>query len=123
MAHDQGELFVSEKPSYSGHYGPRREGEYILYDGRPPRVDEDTSGAAADSIRPILNHLQEAVLDVLRDAPGGMTCDSVEAALSGRHQTISARVRELVLLGEIEDSGERRKTRSGRTARVYVVTR
>lgn len=36
-----------------------------------------------------------------------------------RHQTASARVRELVLAGLIEDTGKRRKTRSGRGARVY----
>ena len=41
----------------------------------------------------------------------GATCDEVEVALEMRHQTASARVRELVLRGELRDSGARRPTR------------
>jgi hypothetical protein len=50
----------------------------------------------------------------------GATCDEVEQALEGRHQTISARIRELVLMHFIIDSKVRRLTRSGRLARVYI---
>lgn len=51
---------------------------------------------------------------------GGATCDEVEVALGLRHQTASARLRELVLKGAIKDSGARRLTRSKRKAAVYV---
>ena len=42
----------------------------------------------------------------------GRTCDEVEAILRRPHQTVSARVRELVVAGRIYDCGERRATRS-----------
>jgi len=51
----------------------------------------------------------------------GSTCDEAEEGLDMKHQTASARLRELVLKEFIVDSGMRRRTRSGRGARVYVV--
>ena len=50
----------------------------------------------------------------------GATCDEIEEALDLKHQTASARVRELALRGDLEDSGKRRDTRSGRKAVVWV---
>jgi len=94
--------------------------DYDLYDGRPPRVrDSDTSGAAADSVVRNITELHREILALFDRATDGLTCDEVEVALQGRHQTISARVRELVLKGLIYDSQTRRQTRSGRRARVY----
>jgi hypothetical protein len=53
----------------------------------------------------------------------GATCDEAELALGLAHQTCSARFNQLrVELGKIRDSGERRPTRSGRKAAVYVAT-
>lgn len=49
----------------------------------------------------------------------GMTCDEIEVGLKLRHQTASARIRDLARFGMIEDSGERRPTRSGRDAIVW----
>jgi hypothetical protein len=49
----------------------------------------------------------------------GRTCDEVEAILQRSHQTVSARVRELVLAERIYDCGERRATRTGWHAVVY----
>lgn len=87
----------------------------------PPSVAGcDTSEAAAESIRPHLGQLQTAVLRCILRAPGGRTCDSVEAELDMRHQTASARIRELSQRGAIVDSGERRPTRSGRKAIVWI---
>ena len=95
---------------------------YDWYDGRPPRVDDDTSGEAGDSILPSINTLQGKALALVRSSGClGMTCDELEVEMGGRHQTISARVRELSLAGLIADEGGRRKTRSGRKARVYVI--
>lgn len=51
----------------------------------------------------------------------GVTSDEAEAELELSHQTCSARFNELRNRGLIVDSGERRKTRSGRNAAVYVV--
>jgi hypothetical protein len=49
----------------------------------------------------------------------GLTDDELEQATGWRHQTVSARRRELVLLGKVKDSGKRRPTRSGRSATVW----
>ena len=83
----------------------------------------DTSRAAAQSMRPHLQGLQAEVYRRVEQAgPDGCTCDELEVAMQGKHQTISARVRELVQAGHIVDSGHRRRTRSGRTARVYCAS-
>jgi predicted transcriptional regulator len=49
----------------------------------------------------------------------GMTDDEIEVALGLRHQTASARRRELELMGRVFRVGTR-ATRSGRQAGVYV---
>lgn len=51
----------------------------------------------------------------------GATCDEAEADLFLSHQTCSARFNELWRRGRIVDSGQRRPTRSGRKAIVFVV--
>src|SRR5215207_4165751 len=50
----------------------------------------------------------------------GGTCEEAEEALGLSHQTASARFSELRRDGLIGDSGRRRRTKSGRTARVHV---
>ena len=76
------------------------------------KAAESISGKAAASMRTeILSFISSS---------GGATDDEVESALSMRHQTASARRRELVLLGLVKDSRKRRPTRSGRNATVWV---
>lgn len=53
----------------------------------------------------------------------GATCDELEQIHSMKHQTASARIRELRDAKLIYDSNERRTTRSGRKAIVYVAAR
>jgi hypothetical protein len=92
------------------------------YGGKAPSVDTDTSRDAAASIQAVLGPLQQRVLrHVANCGAAGTTCDAAEEALGMKHQTCSARIRELVLKDRILDSGERRRTRSGRNAIVYVV--
>ena len=93
-----------------------------VYGGAAPRVRKsDTSCAAADSITPRLGAMHFSVLNIIRKAGGlGLTCDEVEELLGYRHQTASARIRELYLGGYIRDSFLRRMTRSNRTAVVWV---
>jgi hypothetical protein len=94
------------------------------YRGHVPHVAGcDTSAAAADSLDGLpVTALRAAVLKAIAAAPQGLTCDQVETRLALRHQTASARIRELSIMGMIEDSGRRDRTRSGRSARVYVRT-
>jgi len=85
-------------------------------------VGSDTSQTAAESIERRAPIMKRAVLDCIARGQGdGRTCDEVEAWLEMAHQTVSARIRDLVKSGTIVDSGQRRKTRSGRKATVYVV--
>lgn len=99
--------------------------QYSLYGGTPPHVaDSDTSHEAAVAALPRINETHERILRMIADrADLGATCDEIEAAGHYLHTTASARIRELVLLGRLYDTGERRKTRSGCRARVYRVAR
>ena len=98
--------------------------KYDLYGGHPPHSDKDTSLDAATSMKPIVDTLQDRVLAYIKSQGSwGAIDDEIEEALGMKHQTASARRRELVLMDppRIIDSGTRRKTRSGRTAKVWVI--
>jgi hypothetical protein len=95
--------------------------EYTHYDGTPPHVAGDsTSHAAAEAIRPAAGTIRARVLELIRRTP--MTDDELETVTGLTHQCVSARRRELVLDDLVRDSGLRRKTRSGRAAKVWEAT-
>lgn len=78
-----------------------------------------TSEAAARSVDAA--KLRARVFDCVNDSGSvGRTCDEIEEHTGLTHQTASARVRELVLRGDIIDSHRTRKTRSGRAATVWI---
>lgn len=81
----------------------------------------DTSKEAWRSILPKLILTWRETVRVLIDKREGLTCDEVEVIAGMKHQTASARIRDLYLEGAILDSGERRPTRSGRSAVVWKV--
>ena len=83
-----------------------------------PFSNPTTSKEAAESMRERAPRLREIVFRYISEHRGA-TCDEVEAALSLTHQTASARVNELMRADRIEDSGSKRKTRSGRNAIVW----
>lgn len=88
-----------------------------LYDRPAPFVRaSETSRDAAQSVDG--KTLRAIVLAFIRGR-NGATCDDVEASLGLRHQTASARIRELVLGGHLIDSGKTNTTRSGRKATVW----
>lgn len=94
---------------------------YQLYDGTPPHEAPSTSQAAAVSMKPAANRLQRQVEAVIGSTgPRGATDDELEVLTGLKHQTVSARRRELYLLGRIRSIGER-PTRSGRKAKVWVL--
>lgn len=91
-----------------------------LYPLTPGHVaGSDTSEAAAASMNASAAGYRERVFAMF--ALGNWTCDALEERMNLSHQTVSARIRELVLAGRLTDSGERRKTRSGRKAAVWMV--
>jgi len=93
------------------------------YRGHPPAVaGDETSEEAADSIASDASRLRGAVRTyILKGGEKGRTCDEVEVGLGMRHQTASARIRELFLMDRINKRGDKRKTRSGRQAWVWRV--
>lgn len=87
------------------------------------RNHPETSRQAAQSISGDLDVMREAVRNAIRLAgDAGMTCDEIEVKLNLSHQTVSARCSELHhKFRVIEPSGEKRPTRRGRPAQVYVI--
>jgi hypothetical protein len=89
--------------------------------GAPFAAGSETSREAAERIDPAAPTLRGRVLAfVLSRGEEGVTCDETEAALDLTHQTCSARIYELRHRARIIDGGERRVTRSGRKAVVWV---
>ena len=98
--------------------------QLTLYGGNAPHVAGSvTSKAAGASVdRVSMRDRVETKIRVHSGGrfPYGLTDDEIEQTLDMRHQTVSARRRELVLLGKVVDSGRTRPTRSGRQATVWV---
>lgn len=93
-------------------------------DGRAPSVDQETSHDAADAIEGKAPSLRTQIYGyVHHKGRGGATDYEIENALELRHQTASARRRELVIKGMLFDSGRKRLTDSGRKAIVWVSDR
>ena len=88
----------------------------------------ETSKDAAQSIKPQVNRLCSEVLWCLRNSQFGMTCDETEQVLGLAHQTCSARFRDLaaaeppfiIKCQQPDGSYLKRKTRSGRSAFVWI---
>lgn len=98
--------------------------DLFRYPKSPGYSDPDTSRKAAESIAPSAAIMREMVFKIIKRAgEHGMTCDELEVILRMKHQTCSARCRELVLAGRVRDTGRRRPTRSGRPANVYEVVK
>lgn len=80
-----------------------------------------TSRLAADGILPRTGTLRRRVHDiVLQHGNDGLTDEQLEDKLGGKHQSISACRRSLVLDGYVVDSGRTRKNRVGNECIVWV---
>ena len=90
------------------------------YNNEAPFVaGSETSEEAAKSV--YAGPIRARVSHVLQGrAALGATDEELEKHFDMKHQTISARRRELVLMGKAKDSGTRRKTSSGRWATVWI---
>lgn len=90
------------------------------YPDRPGANWRDTSQAAARQIAGGAAAIRVRILaEIQVRGTTGATCDEIEQAMSLSHQTASARIRELNMKNRIYDSGQRRRTRSGRDAIVW----
>lgn len=98
--------------------------ESSAYQGMLPfEAASATSHEAAVSMAGTAASMRVQVLRfIVKRGARGVIDDEVERSLGMRHQTASARRRELELSGHVERTDRRRATRSGRTAAVYVAT-
>lgn len=84
----------------------------------------ETSEDAATSMRASAGSLRAMIWQhAYQIGTFGVTCDEIEVYFNIRHQTASARIRELDLSGDLVKTGRRRLTISGRHAFVYVAVR
>ena len=80
---------------------------------------QQTSREAYESVNRGHNSLHDRLLELLLE--DNYTCDELEILLDAKHQSMSAQIRKGVLDGDIEDSGEKRPTRSNRQAIVWTL--
>ena len=81
----------------------------------------DTSQEAADAIKERAPQIRQRVYEYIHSqGVRGATADEAQQALGLSHQTCAPRVTELAKIGRIVRSDERRKTRYGRNAGVYL---
>lgn len=89
-------------------------------DDLPGYTDEETGKAAAEIVKKDLGERQMAVLLEIHKAAS--TADEICDRMNVGHNHVAPRITELRKLRLIQDSGERRKTRSGCTAKVFQLT-
>lgn len=100
-------------------------GQLDWLDEPPPyQKHSDTSKAAAVAMLADATTLRAQVLQLLTRADaGGATDEEIQTALKMNPSTQRPRRIELVGMGLVRDSGNRRKTRSGRYAVVWIAWR
>ena len=109
--HDDKPLVIETVDGETAHAEPVQPGAY----------DVDTSKEAADLIKMKAPKIRERVYRFIHEQGAkGATADEVQVALGLTHQTGAPRVTELARLGRIVRTDERRKTRWGRNAGVYI---
>lgn len=84
-------------------------------------ASRQTSHEAYESVKPTLTSIRLRIADAL--AVADRTDDEMEVLTGLRHQTLSATRRGMVKDGLVEPTGDRRKTRSGRSAQVWRLVR
>jgi predicted ArsR family transcriptional regulator len=89
----------------------------MTYPNSPGFQNTDTSEAAAAAIEPEAPNLRALVLRALSDRPA--TADECASEIGVSILAIRPRLTELRKLGSIEDTGQRRRNVSGRSAIVW----
>lgn len=91
------------------------------YPRSPGFLDRDTSRKAAVYVAERVNALRGRSFAVVSAAGSyGRTADEVADILDETVLSIRPRFTELLRLGKIRDSGQRRKNESGRSAKVWI---
>ena len=90
----------------------------MTYPYEPGHKGRDTGEAAAEAAAPTAPTLRSLVLTVL--ARGNFTADEIAGGAGHSVLAIRPRVSELARMGEIMDTGTRRKNASGKNAIVWT---
>lgn len=106
---------MSEQPTLFDWEPPLR------YPHRPGWRDHSTSREAAMKMKSRAETLRDKALDLLRANPGGLTVHETAALAEVTVPAIQPRFSELVAMGKIKRSGERRRNASGMSAAVWVI--
>ena len=84
----------------------------------------DTSIAAATDMAPVAGTLRHMVLTAVKAAGSrGLTTNEIADTLNIDRNSLQPRTTELKLLGQIEDSGQRRANANGKRAIVWTATK
>ena len=100
---------------FCGFVAVREEGLAPKSPRKSPKLRE-TSSQAHESQKDKAPLDRVVLLDRIRKYPTGISCDRLEGLLGMKHQTASARLRDLAIAGKIVDSGRRETTSTGRKA-------
>ncbi len=87
------------------------------YHGGNPESEEAHASLSVEHKSEVRGRL---LVEVGKRKKRGMTCDDLERVTKLRHQTVSARIVELLAAGDLVRTARRRQTRSGRMASVLV---
>jgi hypothetical protein len=91
---------------------------------KPKREVAETSRDAFESVRESSDTLRERVYQALLERGAfGATDQELQRLLGMHEQTQGPRRNELVRQGKVRDSGERRPTVSGRSAKVWIAVK
>lgn len=89
------------------------------YPSSPGFKENDTSRAAADSMKPTAAYLRSKCLKALRDR-GPSTADQIADAIGETVLSCRPRFSEMLELGQISDTGHRDRNASGRSAKIWA---
>jgi predicted transcriptional regulator len=95
----------------------------LVYPDAPGFKVSGPSEQAAQTISGAANRLRAAVLAQFATYPGGATADEVAKDLNLSVLSVRPRVSELNRMGEIKQTGGRRKNESGMTATVWQIAK
>lgn len=100
---------------------PRKRTVQEAIDFEPPHNGTRTSRTAAISMRNHTTYIRERIYEYIASRHRiGATADEIQSHLEIDGSTVRPRLVEMRKLGQVRDSGETRKTRSGRSAVIWV---
>lgn len=86
---------------------------------RAVAIYRETSRLAWESVAAELSEIDRRIFEII--ARHGATCDEIEVMTGFKHQTAAAQIRHMTEAGLLRAGEEKRPTRSGRKAIVWIL--